>query len=216
MSRQPDPIPSLRKMLDEIRRTLRRMQSASPFFGTGMHPNGDGGIDSDNFEAGVSGYSFKSDGNAEFNDLTLRGGIIGNDALANPVKADYVYTDASGFGVDTVGTTPKMSLTLTTPAGFTTAVVYVTSRVYAINDTAGVDYLFSRTRIDGTYGDSVPYPATGSNGSTVSLDPSSWKVTGLTGGSTFVIDVQAWTAFANWSANASNRGNLNGIVTWYR
>jgi hypothetical protein len=143
-------------------------------------------------------------------------GKISNDALTNPVKLDYIYASALGYGIDTVGTTPKVTDVLTTPEGFTQAGVYVTSKVYAINDTSGLDYLYSRTRIDGVYGVSTPFPATAGGGSTTSFDPSAWVVKGLTGGQTFVIDVQAWSSFGTWSANAANSANINGIVFWFR
>ena len=143
-------------------------------------------------------------------------GKISNDALTNPVKLDYIYASALGYGIDTVGTTPKVTDVLTTPEGFTQAGVYVTSKVYAINDTSGLDYLYSRTRIDGVYGVSTPFPATANGGSTTSFDPSAWVVKGLTGGQTFVIDVQAWSSFGTWSANGANSANINGIVFWFR
>lgn len=193
---------TVRSVLRDLTEQQRKQGSASVMARSGLSVPGEGVTQVDGDLVVLGDFTAQRKINAE--------------ALVNLVAADYLYTDGSGFAFDTVGTTPKMSMTVTVPAGFTTAVVYVTSRVYGINSTAGVDYLFSRTRINGVYGDSVPYPATGSGGSTVSLDPSSWKIDGLAGGDTFVIDVQAWTAFANWGANAANRGNVNGIVNWYR
>jgi hypothetical protein len=214
-----------RTLTGEIRKdraNARALLNRSPFFGTGMHPNGEGGIDSDNFVAGTSGYSFGSDGNAEFNDLTLRGGIIGNDALTNPVRGDSAYTATSGFSLDTVGATPLASQSWFTPDGFTTADILIVGRVFAYNNTAGLDYLQARSRVyipsTGAqgYGNAMPVAVSGSSGSGKNDSPISIKVEGLTDGQEIRLQVQAWTSFANWAANAGNIADVSGQIIWTR
>jgi hypothetical protein len=194
---------SLDRSLASVERQLKRQSTASVLARSGLSVP----------EEGVT----QVDGTLHVLGDFIADGKVSNDALTNPVQLDYVYASALGYGIDTIaGGTPKVTKTLTTPAGFTQAGVYVTSKVYAINDTTGLDYLYSRTRIDGIYGVSTPFPATANGGSTTSFDPSSWVVKGLTGGQTFVIDVQAWSSFGSWSADAANSANINGIVFWFR
>ena len=193
---------SIGRSIASVERQLKRQSTASVLARSGLSVP----------EEGVT----QVDGTLHVLGDFIADGKISNDALTNPVQLDYLYAAASGYGIDTVGATPKVTMTLTTPAGFTQAGVYVTSKVYAINDTAGLDYLYSRTRINGIYGQSTPFPATANGGSTTSFDPSAWVVEGLHDGDTFVIDVQAWSNFANWSANPATSANINGIVFWTR
>lgn len=192
-----------------------RTRSTSPFFGTGMHPNGEGGIDSDNYVAGVSGYRFDDDGNAEFNDLTLRGGIIGNDALAQPVLPSSAYDYTTNFALTTTAVNIRTK-NIAVPAGFTTAAVALTVRVYAINNSAGLDYLFSQANINGYNGLALPVPATNGNGSAMNVSTFSTVLTGAALGSTLTLQIAAWTGFGGWSANASNSADLSASIAWYR
>jgi hypothetical protein len=74
---------------DEIRSALQG--------GNGIHVDGltgdlvaDRGLfRSMNFLAGVSGWGMSPNGNAEFNDVTFRGGVIGGAALASQLSADF-------------------------------------------------------------------------------------------------------------------------------
>ena len=60
---------------EEIARALNAPQTfGRQFFGTGFHPNGEGGMDSDNYLAGEAGFSLRgSDGYLEINDVLIRG-----------------------------------------------------------------------------------------------------------------------------------------------
>lgn len=216
MARIPDPWNGLRDEVQRLWKAIKDLQVRSPFTGTGLHPNGHGGLDSDTFVTGVSGYSFQGDtGNAEFNNLTLRGGIIGNDALTNPVAPQYVYDYTTNFAVGTTVAHVRRT-TITVPAGFTSAIVNVTGRVYAVNSTAGLDYLYTQTNVKGFNGLALPLPVSASGGSGFNVSPFSVLLSGLTPGSTFTIDVDAFTAFGAWASSASNTMDVSGTILWFR
>lgn len=215
MARQPDPWKTLRDEIRKIQEQIRRMQAASPFFGTGFHPNGAGGMDSDNFVAGTSGYSFKNDGNAEFNDLTLRGGIIGNESLTSPVAPGSIYDSRTNFALTTTLTNIRTT-TITIPAGFTQAAVSVVVRVQAFNNTASLDYLYAQANIAGFNGYALPLAVTGSGGSGINVSPFSTVLSGLTPGGSFSVQIAAQTAFANWAADADNVAETSGSILWFR
>ena len=99
--------------------------------------------------------------------LSLPAGIIGNDALANPVASQSVYDTVSNFtlGASRPVTSPITvikTVTITVPAGFTAANVSMISRVFAYNNNTtggangtGGDYLYGQTGIAGTYDSSA-------------------------------------------------------------
>ena len=158
MSKQPDPWPSLSKRLEKVEAQLARLASASAFYGTGMHPNGAGGLDSDNFDP-THGFSLQGDtGDAEFNGnvdvggtmdvggtlhvtgntiiggtLSLPAGIIDNDALANPVTGDYAFASATGFGLSSAAYLPLATATRPVPSGFSQAIIIMTGGLFAYN-----------------------------------------------------------------------------------
>ena len=200
----------------------RQLRSRSAFTGTGMHPNGLGGIESDNFVAGASGYKFDYTGNAEFNDLTLRGGIIGNDALTNPTAPGVVWADLHNFGLSTT-LTNKLTSTITVPAGFTTAAVSVVGRCFVYNpnttggyDGAGGDYLFAQTNVAGYNGNTLPLAMSGSNGSATAVSPFSTVLSGLTPGGSFTVQMAASTYYAPVAADPGNTIELSGSILWFR
>ncbi|SER80032.1 hypothetical protein SAMN05216199_1260 [Pedococcus cremeus] len=215
MSKLP---PTRRTITGEIRKDreqARASRNGSPFFGTGFHPNGLGGMDSDNYEAGVSGYRFSDNGNAEFNDLTLRGGIIGNDALTSPVVPGVINDSSSGFGIGTAYAN-VFTGSLPVPAGFTSAAISVVARVFALNNGAsGVDYLRIRPVVGSNTGTAVPIAATNAGGSATAVTPMSVVLTGLSGG-TIALAIQALADFNAWPSDSLNRADLSGSVLWFR
>lgn len=215
MGALPEPWASLRARIESIESRLTHLLNRSPFFGTGMHPNGVGGIDSDNFVAGTSGYSFKNNGNAEFNNLTLRGGIIGNDALANPIQVSSVVGGATNFSISTTSTL-KSSYSLTVPAGFTQAVVLCFASGNAINSTGATDYLTVQAAVNGATGGGVNSTvASGAYGTTITGVRTS-TLSGLTGGATVTAEAWAGTQTAAWAASASNFVMINAFAVWLR
>lgn len=217
MGKQSDMSPrDIYAYAEKLEQRIRSLEARSPFTGTGVHPNGVGGLDSNNFVTDVSGFRLNGQtGTPEFNNLKLRGGIIGNDALTSPVVPQYVYDYGTNFGVSTTVSHIRRT-TITVPAGITAAIVNVTGRVYAVNNTAGLDYLYVQTNVKGYNGLALPLPVSASGGSGFNVSPFSVLLTDLTPGSTFTVDVDAFTAFGAWAANASNTVDVSGAILWFR
>src|SRR6478736_3961445 len=112
MARQPDPWRGIRAEFEELKALVKRLIS-NIFTGTGFHPNGLGGMDSDNYVPNVSGFRLAE--TPEFNDLKLRGGIIGNAALTNPVVGDAKATSATGFALAASTLNELAGVNLTVP-----------------------------------------------------------------------------------------------------
>ena len=145
-----------------------------------------------------------------------------NDLLTKVVRTDAIFASASNFSLSTSSAT-KVSLTITVPAGFTKAAVSVIGRVFAINNNTtggpagtGLDYLYADARIAGFVGNGMPLVANGSNGSAMNVAPFAKVLTGLTPGDTFTILVNAATSYLSWAAQASNKADLSGTISWYR
>ena len=210
--------PARRSLTGEIRKDreqVRRQRNSSPFFGTGMHPNGLGGIDSDNFVEGESGYRFSDDGNAEFNDLTLRGGIIGNDALTEPVVPYVAHGEANNFTVSTTLTT-KASVTVTVPAGYTRAMVSAVASASAYNPTASSDYIYVSAWIAGDTSIGYAIPSTcPANDSGASTQAASALLTGLTG--SFTVEAAVASAYVDYTTSTGgNVCNIDATVLFLR
>jgi hypothetical protein len=211
-----DPLYSLRARLRAIEEQLRRLRNTSAFSGTGVHPNGNGGLDSDNFVAGTSGYSFKADGNAEFNDLTLRGGIIGNDALSSPVATAVAHADASDFSLAPGANQVLATATVPVPAGYTRAMVAATAGISAFNPTASSDYLYCVATIqsDATRGWALPVTVNASD-SGIATQSATANLTGLSG--SFTVKVAGSTASGNWNTSVTgNVANIDATVLFLR
>lgn len=177
---------------------------------------------SGNYVAGSSGWHLDHGGNAEFNDLTIRGGIIGNDALTTPVGVGAIYDSLTNFALTTTLTNIRTT-NITVPTGFTSAAVSIVVRVFAINpnttggyDTKGGDYLYGQANIRGYNGYALPLAVSGSGGSGTNISPFSTVLTGLTAGSTFNVQIAACTSYAGWAANTSNTAEVSGSVLWFR
>ena len=213
MAKQPDPWRSLTGEIAALKVKLADLARRSPFFGTGMHPNGENGLDSDNFEADVSGYRLAE--TPEFNDIKLRGGIIGNDALTSPTSPQAPYDYVTGFSVP-YDLTNLRTLTLPVPSGFTKAAVSLTVRIYAVNNTAGLDYLYSQANINGYNGLALPVAASANNGSCMNVSTFAAVLSGSALGSNLVLQAVGGTEFGAWGANASNQLDMSAMIVWYR
>jgi hypothetical protein len=196
-----------------------RQRSSSPFYGTGMHPNGEGGIDSDNYVAGVSGYSFGADGNAEFNDVTLRGALVGLDT---PVQQKTYKAAASAFSL-ALAWAEKAGVTVTVPDGCTRASVALSGRMYAINsrttggsDGTGADALFVRVGVAGNFSAATPTGISGSNGFATTTTDDAFDLTGLTPGGTVRVSVEGSSGYQSLAAQADNYINVVASITWLR
>jgi hypothetical protein len=143
----------------------------------------------------------------------VRPGSLGNDALTSPVVPQGVYFTNGSFALTTTPTVIS-TRTITVPSGFTTAVVSVIGRLYAVNPNAGGDWLYARTLISGFVNVQLPLwvPASGFSGFNVS--PFSQVLTGLTPGGTFAIALEGHTAAAGWALDLSNTTEVSGTINW--
>jgi hypothetical protein len=222
-----DPWFDLRKRLKGIDEQIRRLRNTSPFAGTGFTVAADGVTQvngslvvqsgetkSGNFAAGSTGWHLDHTGNAEFNDLTLRGGIIGNSALTNPVSTGQAFVGTSGFGLSVAGAW-LLTRTATVPTGFDTCTVSAFGRVAAINSTGTGDGLYSTLDVNGSGGNqfSTYVPAGQASTSTVGF---STTLTGLTAGASVVTRLFASTGIASWAANGANGADLSVTYLWTR
>jgi hypothetical protein len=148
--------------------------------------------------------------------LSLPAGIIGNAALTSPVMPQAVYFETQNFALSHTSASTFTSSTVTVPAGFTSAVVSVVGRLFAINPNAGADYLSAVTKIDGTGGVSVPLLVGPSGGSGINVSPFSRVLTGLTPGGTFVLALMGNSNIADWAADAANIAEVSGTILWFR
>jgi hypothetical protein len=143
-----------------------------------------------------------------------------NALLTQVVKPQSIYSSASNFALTTTPTTLK-TVTVTVPAGFTSAVVTVLARVFAINPNTtggpagtGLDYLFCHPTVAGVSGAEMPLVATGSQGSAMNVSPLATVLTGLTPGGTFTVTVNASTDYLSWSAYTNNVAEISGTILW--
>ena len=150
--------------------------------------------------------------------LSLPAGIIDNAALASPVKPIAVHADngVTNFAVTTTRAT-QASVTVTVPTGFTQALIFVVGQASAVNSTAVVDTLFVSEAVNGVIPtgwaatqDVAPGGLGGATTAAVKL------LTGLTGGGTFTLATQIYSAYAGWAGSASNSCNVDATVIFLR
>jgi hypothetical protein len=142
--------------------------------GTGLARSG-------NFVAGTSGWKLSPSGNAEFNDITLRGGIIGNDALTSPADGGWANAQDSSVTLAFPLTTVVLSSSISVPSGFSQALVKMTAIVGGTNGNAGPDNIYCTPVIAGVTGDQISTTVDiGFGGSSVGVFARG--LTGLSGG----------------------------------
>jgi hypothetical protein len=214
MSKLPSLGPSLTAHLVENRRQMQRQANSSSFARSGMSATAEGETTVDG-TLNVGGNLAVSGHAAITGTLSLPSGIIGNDALANPVVPGLIYAFEQPFAL-TTSDVAFLTRTVTVPAGFTSAAVSVVGRLFAINPNAGYDYLSAVSKIDGTGGASIPLLVQPSGGSGINVSPFSRVLTGLTPGGTFSLEVRGNTNVANWASNVANTCELSGSILWFR
>jgi len=221
-------VPPTRRLLsNEIRKdreAARASRNASPFFGTGIHPTGNGGMESDAFDgdldtddAGSTGWAF-NDQKVALGEVILRPGSIGNDSLTNPVVPAAVWATASAFTVSPSWST-VITRSLTVPAGFTSAIISAKGRVTAFmnqDSPANVDYLYAVLFVGGDSSDYYPVVVTDLGGSGTNHVFRDSVLTGLTPGGTVTLTLQASTDSETWTAPAYNTALMGASVQWLR
>jgi len=215
MSRLPSTGPSLQRYLRQQARTAQRQQQSSAFNLSGTSVVAEDVTEVDG-TLNVVGNLNVTGPMVVGGTLSLPNGIVDNAALASPVVPQGIYAISStGFALSTTPVTLE-TVTITVPAGFTSAVVFCASRVYATNPNASDDYLYVRTYIAGAYANGFPLLTAQAYGSNVNIAPYSQVLTGLTPGGTFTVSVSAYTAYYAWAANASNAADMSGNILWFR
>ena len=238
MSRLPSTGPSLQRWLRQQERKAQRQQQSSAFnrSGTSVTAEGVTTVDGELDVVGnldVTGTA-AFDGNTTIGGnaaitgtLSLPAGIIGNDALTSPVVPQSVFGSITNFALtarNPVTTADVIkTVTITVPAGMTSAVISVISRVFAINNnttgginTFGADYFFAQTGIAGFLDTALPKVVDGSGSSDIAISPFAKVLTGLTPGGTFTVTIGACSDYLNWAASASNLATVSGNILWFR
>lgn len=164
----------------------------------------DGNLQSGNYAPGSAGYRLRSDGNAEFNALTLRNGIIGDDALENPARFANTFSDVNSVNFSVAGSDLAV-VHFTVPAGFTRAQVLCFATVgNSRNLGAGAQPYYMQAWIGSS--SSAVIATTAEDGSGVSIS-TAWTaaLSGLSAGGT--VQAGAWAAVdttAGWAAGGGN------------
>lgn len=232
MGRVP-ALPDLYDILNDHKRRLRALETGTPlksasigrgavrFSDTGIILGKDATIQSEDWDgdlgtrdAGENGWAV-SRVLAAFADFVVRPGSIGNDLLTSPVDPISSYDYVTNFAVTTTLTNIRTK-TIPVPAGFTKAAVALTVRVYATNNSAGLDYLYAQANINGFNGLALPVAATNGNGSAMNVSTFSAVLDGANLGSNLVLQIAAQTAFGAWSSDPVNAADLSASVAWYR
>lgn len=223
MSKLPEPPRTITGEIRRDRQQARRSRNSSPFFGTGFHPTGNNGIESDDFDgdidtgnAGTKGWSFNSL-RVVIGELILRAGSLTNDLLANPSSFGFGGNSGQGFSVGTSGVA-KTSIAIPIPAGFSRALVHCTVNASANNTTAAYDYLYVSAGIDlpgslgGIGGEAFSGVDTGGWGNAAASAAGNYD--GIGSGS-IVLSCRV-RAGAAWAADAANIANVDGTVVFLR
>lgn len=148
---------------------------------------------------------------------TFPPGIIPTSSLKSPAAPGYVSLLTSGFAVDLIGGY-AVDESVSVPDLFTSCVIALTGRVYALNSTVTDDYLLARVEIDAVTGTALPVHATpsGTPGSgQVNVCAISTVITDLSVGDTFPIRLFVGTAGADWAADPDNVAELTGSIVWF-
>jgi hypothetical protein len=220
MSRKPEPFRSLSGEIGKDRTTARAGRNASPFFGTGIHPTGAGGMESDAFDgdlatddAGTTGWAF-NDQKVAVGELILRPGSIGNDALTNPVVPAQAFQGASTFALTVAGGN-IITVNRTVPVGFTSAVVSAYGRLAAINSTASDDAVYCAVDVNGSGGNQFGIDVPAGKFGSLSAGYGT-LLTGLTAGATIATHLYGSTGLAGWASDPSNGADLSVTYLWFR
>lgn len=135
--------------------------------------------------AGTTGWALGGAGsNAIFNNIELRGGIIGDAALANPASFGWANADFSGLTFTTANL--ERDATITVPSGYTRALVMVTGTSGATASATAIANLYVSCTIQGAGPAFVAHqlPVNLAGSATRSFSAS---LTGLVGGGTVTV-----------------------------
>ena len=154
------------------------------------------------------------------NDILLRGGIIGNDALTSPVTTTSTAANTQPATFTTVANTVITSTTITVPAGFTKVTLLCAAIAAGINPGGAADNLWAGIKVSipgGFSNGSYALPMGVQAGfSTMNAENYNVVITGLVGGQVITIQATAWTTVAGWAPSGNNIVTLNATALFTR
>lgn len=139
-------------------------------------------------------------------------GVIPTSALQAPDAPGFVNQTVTAFSL---GTTSALLIDTiaTVPSGFTSCVVSLVGRVYAVNPTGSTGFLSAQVAVAGSTGNAMPLPVATTLGG-LNVATFATVLTGLSGGSTLAVQLSAWTDAA-WTSDPSNTADLTGSLVWF-
>lgn len=216
-----DGFEKLAKQLAELRRRVDALATAAPLSnsavssGSGITIMPSGTMQSADFDGdaatgdpGTTGWQL-AHGNGAFGSISLRDGIVGNDALTSPVAGGVAPFDFGTAFATTTTLADKASTSITVPAGFTSALVLAVGSV-VYQDTAA-NRFDARATIAGNAGPTIINLANLTACSSVFHERS---LTGLTPGSSITLAVQVRSAVA--ASNSANQALVSGLAVFTR
>lgn len=215
---------ALVRRIENLERMFTQFQAAQTLADSTVGGNG---LKSQDFDGtlnpptqGTTGWGLAgSGGTGIFNQLLLANGIVGDDALTNPLSPVAVHGGAQSFTLTTTQTV-LATATVTVPSGFSQALVYATSNVSGINSTSALDSIFAGVRINGV--DALG-TANGEDANSTSsyhalassVAVGSSLLTGLSGG-TFAVAAKGGTSSSTWASSLFNVANIDAIILFLR
>lgn len=196
---------ALIRRVQDLERAVRELSAANPLATAGLVPSTN--------KLTVQGELDVTGPMVVGGTLSLPAGIIGNDALANPVNFGGIGFSSTAFTV-TTSSTAVITRTITIPTGFTQAAIIGVSTAGAINGSTSAGYLYIQTVVNGGGGSVMPAYGGPSGGWAFVCASAMRTLTGLTPGSiTVATNLYASTA---WGSNAANIANLDVIALFSR
>lgn len=186
--------------LAALRRELTELKAANPFAVMGIKPVEDGTEFTGNVKIGGT--------------LDLPAGIVGNDALANPVQIGTASNGLSNYAI-TTSSTVRASVTLTVPDGFTEAVVTANPTAMGLNSTGTQDYLYVMAVVQAIGGGELYTSAAAGVGVGLAA-PFHTTLTGLTGGDLITVSVATRANTNTWAASTANQANIYATAIFLR
>lgn len=222
MAKMPDPWNGLKDEIRRLWKAIEELRRRSPFTGTGVHPNGQQGLDSDNYSPGASGFSLNGGtGKAEFKDITLYD--LPNSMLATPVDGKPGNANGSGFALSAGSLVELAGQDILVPNGFTRGIGGFGASVFSYNPNTtggsngiGGDAIYCQAGIAGTTSHLNPVGVSGSSGYATSFSNAGFDLSGLTPGSTIRLSVYGCSAYQGLAANVNNYANAWAAITWLR
>lgn len=214
MPHTPKPAPDIASHLKEVYRRLHALETHAigSMNSTGFDGNAALGL------PGTVGWGLDGPtGNAVFNELVLRDGIIGDDALSHPVAFAAFAAGAQTFGLNTTTTSVYVSATVTVPSGYTSALVFGTSDWSFFNSSGSGFNIHGNTHVAGLIipGFDTRTQILASSACTVS-NSNVFNPTGLVGGNTITLQGQAYVESGTMPSSGSTYVNLSGTAVFVR